>query len=134
MQAKTAAFVALDGEVRGVLAIADALKPGAREAVTKLQDRGITVVMLTGDNLATANAIAEQAGIDRVVAEVLPGDKAAVIDKLRAEGKTVAMVGGGIVLLGLLVLVESKVAQPIIPLKIISERRSCIESVGGTGK
>ena len=95
-QAKTAAFVALDGEVRGVLAIADALKPGAHEAVTKLQDRGITVVMLTGDNLATANAIAEQAGIDRVVAEVLPGDKAATVDKLRAEGKTVAMVGDGV--------------------------------------
>ena len=96
VQAKTAAFVALDGEVRGVLAIADALKPGAREAVTKLQDRGITVVMLTGDNLATANAIAEQAGIDRVFAEVLPGDKAATVDKLRAEGKTVAMVGDGV--------------------------------------
>ena len=96
VQAKTAVFVALDDEVRGVLAIADALKPGAREAVTKLQDRGITVVMLTGDNLATANAIAEQAGIDRVFAEVLPGDKAATVDKLRAEGKTVAMVGDGV--------------------------------------
>jgi Cu+-exporting ATPase len=95
-QAKTAAFVALDGEVRGVLAIADALKPGAREAVEALQGRGIEVVMLTGDNLATANAIAEQAGIGRVVAEVLPGDKAATIDELRAEGKTVAMVGDGI--------------------------------------
>jgi Cu+-exporting ATPase len=95
-QAKTVAFVALDGEVRGVLAIADALKPGAREAVEALQDRGITVVMLTGDNLATANAIAEQAGIDRVIAEVLPGDKAATVDELRAEGKTVAMVGDGV--------------------------------------
>jgi P-type Cu+ transporter len=95
-QAKTAAFVALDGEVKGVLAIADALKPGAREAVAKLQGRGIKVVMLTGDNLATANAIAEQAGIDRVVAEVLPGDKAATVDELRAEGKTVAMVGDGV--------------------------------------
>ena len=95
-QAKTAAFVALDGEVKGVLAIADALKPGAREAVEALQGRGIEVVMLTGDNLATANAIAGQAGIDRVVAEVLPGDKAATVDELRAEGKTVAMVGDGV--------------------------------------
>jgi Cu+-exporting ATPase len=95
-QSKTAAFVALDGEVKGVLAIADALKPGAREAVEVLLGRGISVVMLTGDNLATANAIAEQAGIDRVVAEVLPGDKAATIDELRAEGKTVAMVGDGV--------------------------------------
>jgi Cu+-exporting ATPase len=95
-QSKTAAFVALDGEVKGVLAIADALKPGAREAVEALRGRGIEVIMLTGDNLATANAIAEQAGIDRVVAEVLPGDKAATIDELRAEGKTVAMVGDGV--------------------------------------
>jgi Cu+-exporting ATPase len=95
-QAKTAAFVALGGEVKGVLAIADALKPGAREAVVALRGRGIEVVMLTGDNLATANAIAEQAGIDRVVAEVLPGDKAATVDELRAEGMTVAMVGDGV--------------------------------------
>jgi Cu+-exporting ATPase len=72
------------------------LKPGAREAVEALQGRGISVVMLTGDNLATANAIADQAGIDRVVAEVLPGDKAATVDELRAEGKTVAMVGDGV--------------------------------------
>ena len=95
-QGKTAVFVALDGEVKGVVGIADALKPGAKDAVRKLRDQGIEVVMLTGDNLATAEAIAGDAGIDRVVADVLPGDKAAQIEALRAGGQTVAMVGDGI--------------------------------------
>ncbi len=95
-QAKTTAFVALNGEVKGVIAIADALKPGAHETVKALRGQGIEVVMLTGDNLVTAKAIAQRAGINHVVAEILPVDKAAKIDELRAEGKTVAMIGDGV--------------------------------------
>ena len=95
-QAKSTAFVALNGEVKGVIAIADALKPGAHETVKALRGQGIEVVMLTGDNLVTAKAIAQRAGINHVVAEILPVDKAAKIDELRAEGKTVAMIGDGV--------------------------------------
>ena len=92
----TPVYVAADGEINGVIAVADKLKPESRVAVEEMQAAGIEVVMLTGDNSATAQAIASEAGIDRVVAEVLPADKAEQVKALQAEGKTVAMVGDGI--------------------------------------
>ena len=93
---KTPVFVAADGELKGVIAVADKLKPESRAAVEELKDAGIEVVMLTGDNSATAQTVAAEAGIDSVVAEVLPADKAERVKALQAEGKTVAMVGDGI--------------------------------------
>ena len=95
-QGKTAMVVALDGEVVGVVAVADTLKADSIEAIARLHRLGLEVVMLTGDNHRTARAIASQVGIDRVLAEVLPEDKAIQIRLLQAEGKTVAMVGDGI--------------------------------------
>ena len=95
-QGKTPMFVATDGDVKGIIAVADALRPESKEAVRRLRDQGLEVVMLTGDNRRTAEAIAASAGIDRVFAETLPGDKADVVRSLQAEGKTVAMVGDGI--------------------------------------
>ena len=93
---RTPVYVAADGEVKGVIAVADKLKPESRAAVEELKDAGIEVVMLTGDNSATAQAVAAEAGIDSVVAEVLPADKAERVKAFQAEGKTVAMVGDGI--------------------------------------
>ena len=95
-QGKSVSFVAVDGSVLGVLAIADKVKTGSREAVAALRRLGVEVVMLTGDNRATADAIAAELGIDRVIANVLPGDKAAQVRQLQAEGRMVAMVGDGI--------------------------------------
>ena len=95
-QGKTAMWVVVDGKVTGLLAVADTLKPGAKEAVSALRRLGLEVVMLTGDNRPTAAAIAREAGIDKVVAEVLPQDKAAEVRKLQEEGRVVAMVGDGI--------------------------------------
>jgi Cu+-exporting ATPase len=95
-QGKTAALIAQDGDVIGVVGISDALKPGAKEAVGLLRRQGLEVVMLTGDSRATAEAIAREAGIDRVVANVLPGEKAGRIKAEQREGKTVAMVGDGV--------------------------------------
>jgi Cu+-exporting ATPase len=95
-EGKTTAFVAAEGRLAGLLALADTIKPSAGPAVAKLRGRGLNVVMLTGDNRRTAAAVAAQAGIVDVIPEVLPGDKAAVIRKLQAEGKRVAMVGDGI--------------------------------------
>ena len=95
-QGKTATFVALDGDVKGIVAVADALKPESREAMTALRDQGLEVVMLTGDNRSTAEAIAAELGLGRIVADVLPGDKARQIKAFQEEGKTVAMVGDGI--------------------------------------
>ena len=95
-QGKTAMFVATNGEVRGLIATADTLKPESRSAVAALRDQGLEVVMLTGDNRRTAEAIARQVGIDRVVAEVLPADKAERVREIQAEGRVVAMVGDGI--------------------------------------
>jgi Cu+-exporting ATPase len=93
---KTPIMVAFDGRPAGVIAIADTLKPGSVEAVAALHRMGLEVVMLTGDNQTTARAIARQAGVDRVLADVRPDEKAAQVRKLQAEGKTVAMVGDGI--------------------------------------
>jgi Cu+-exporting ATPase len=95
-EAKTTVWVALDSEVIGLLAIADTVKEGSAEAIETLHALGLQVVMLTGDNQATANAIAQQVGIDRVMADVLPADKAKVIQELQREGLVVAMVGDGI--------------------------------------
>ena len=93
---KTVAFVAVDGRPAGLLGLADTLKPGAREALARLRSAGRRVVMLTGDNAATARALAAEAGIEEVQAEVLPGDKAEAVRRLQAEGRRVAMVGDGI--------------------------------------
>jgi len=95
-QGKTAMFVAVDGRMAGLVAVADTVKPGSREAVEELHRLGIEVAMLTGDNRRTAQAIARELGIDRVLAEVLPEGKAEEVKKLQAEGKVVAMVGDGI--------------------------------------
>ncbi len=94
--AKTAMLVAVDGELVGIVAVADTIKPTSSEAVRTLHRLGIEVVMLTGDNRRTAAAISEQVGIDRVIAEVRPADKAAEVKRLQASGKVVAMVGDGI--------------------------------------
>lgn len=95
-QGKTVMFVGRDAQVAGILALADTLKPGAREAVQALHNMGIETTMITGDNRRTAEAIARQAGIGRVLAEVPPERKAAEVSKLQQEGKVVAMVGDGI--------------------------------------
>ncbi len=95
-QGKTVMFLVVDGEVTGMLAVADTLKPNAREAVARLHDLGLEVVMLTGDRARTAGVIAQQTGIDRVLAEVLPGEKAAEVRRLQEEGHLVGMVGDGI--------------------------------------
>jgi len=95
-QGKTPIFVAVDGYAAGVIAVADTLKPDAKDVVAKLQQLGLEVVMLTGDNARTAAAVALELGVDRVESEVLPQDKVEVVRALQAEGKTVAMVGDGI--------------------------------------
>jgi Cu+-exporting ATPase len=93
---KTPMFVAIDGRAGGVIGVADTLKPHAAEVVRGLRALGLEVVMLTGDNRVTAEAIARQAGIDRVLAEVRPGEKVAEIRRLQEGGRIVAMVGDGI--------------------------------------
>jgi Cu+-exporting ATPase len=95
-QGKTPMFLAADGAALGIIAVADTLKPTSQEGVATLQRMGLEVVMLTGDNAQTAQAIAKQLGVDRVEAEVLPQDKVEVVRRLQAEGKVVAMVGDGI--------------------------------------
>ncbi len=93
---RTAVIVAVGGRVAGLIAIADAPRPTAVAAVAALKSAGVEVVMLTGDNAATAQRIAGLLGVDRVIAEVLPGDKAAKIAELQADGTKVAMVGDGV--------------------------------------
>jgi Cu+-exporting ATPase len=93
---KTAMLVAANGEPSGLIAVADTLKENSADAVKTLQQMGLEVIMITGDNERTAQAIARQAGVYRVLAEVLPGEKATEIKRLQAEGKIVAMVGDGI--------------------------------------
>jgi len=92
----TVVFLALDGQLRAALAVADPVKPTTPEAIAALKAAGLRVVMLTGDNRTTARAVAATLGIDEVEAEVLPQDKAAAVARLRAEGRVVAMAGDGV--------------------------------------
>jgi Cu+-exporting ATPase len=95
-EGKTPMYVAIDGALAAVVAVADPIKDTSRDAIRQFHALGLEVVMLTGDNRRTAEAVAKQAGIDRVIAEVLPDGKVAEIARLQAEGKVVAMVGDGI--------------------------------------
>lgn len=95
-QGKTVVFMAVNGVIAAIFAVADTLKPDARLAIDKIKEMGIEVYMITGDNQRTAQAIARQAGIMHLLAEVLPGDKAREIQKLQQQGLVVAMVGDGI--------------------------------------
>jgi len=95
-EGRTVVHVAQNGRVIGLIAIADAVRPTAKAAVAKLRERGIEVVMLTGDNAGTAKRIAADLGIDSVMADVLPGQKADKVKELQATGKKVGMVGDGV--------------------------------------
>ena len=95
-QGRTAVLAAWDGEVRALLVVADTVKPTSAEAIARLKALGLRPVLLTGDNQATADAVAAAVGIDDVIAEVLPSDKADVIRRLQAEGRVVAMAGDGV--------------------------------------
>ena len=95
-EGKTPMFIAVDGVLRGIIAVADVVKPSSKEAIKILHDMGIKVAMITGDNKKTAEAIGHQVGIDIILAEVLPEDKAREVKKLQGENVKVAMVGDGI--------------------------------------
>lgn len=95
-EGKTAMLMAVDKSMEAVIAVADTVKESSREAIEDLQKMGIQVYMITGDNKRTANAIARQVGITNVLAEVLPENKAEEVEKLKKQGKIVAMVGDGI--------------------------------------
>ncbi len=96
LEGKTPMYIAIDGKLAGIIAVADIVKESSKDAIDTLHDMGIQVAMITGDNKGTAEAIARQVGIDIVLAEVLPGDKANEVKKLQEQGKKVAMVGDGI--------------------------------------
>jgi Cu+-exporting ATPase len=93
---KTPMYVAIDNVLAAIVAVADPIKDTSREAIRRFHQLGLEVVMLTGDNRRTAEAVARQAGIDRVVAEVLPEGKVAEIERLQSDGRAVAMIGDGI--------------------------------------
>ncbi len=95
-QAKTTMWISIDGQASALIGVADTIKEGSAEAIGRLHDLGLTVVMMTGDNEATARSIGAEVGVDRVMAEVLPGDKAGNVANLQAEKYVVAMVGDGI--------------------------------------
>jgi P-type Cu+ transporter len=95
-EGKTPMYVAIDNQIAGIIAVADTVKENSKKAIEQLHKMGIEVAMITGDNKRTAEAIAKQVGIDRVLAEVLPEDKANEVKKIQAEGRKVAMVGDGI--------------------------------------
>ncbi|MCL2201245.1 MAG: heavy metal translocating P-type ATPase [Oscillospiraceae bacterium] len=95
-EGKTPMYVAIDSKLAGIIAVADVVKPSSKAAIERLHSLGAEVAMITGDNKKTADAIARQVGIDRVLSEVLPKDKANEVKKLQAQGKAVAMVGDGI--------------------------------------
>ncbi|MBC7293587.1 MAG: HAD-IC family P-type ATPase, partial [Thermoleophilia bacterium] len=93
---KTPMYIAVDGKAAGLVAVADTLKDSSRGAIARLHEMGLRTVMITGDNRQTAEAIAREVGIDEVLAEVLPEDKAAKVKELQARGDFVAMVGDGV--------------------------------------
>jgi len=95
-QGATVVFVALDGQLAGLISISDPIKATARAAIDALKAEGLRIVMMTGDNETTARAVAGKLGIDEVAAEVLPQDKASVVERLRGEGRVVAMAGDGV--------------------------------------
>ena len=95
-KANSLVYVAADGVLLGVIEIADTVKPDSAQAIRRLHEMGLRTVMLTGDNAATANAIASELGIDEVRAELLPADKAEIVKELQSGGRKVAMVGDGI--------------------------------------
>lgn len=95
-QARTPVFIAVDGELAGLLGVADPVREGSVQAIETLKGQGLDVAMVTGDAKATAEAVAREAGIGRVLAEVLPEGKAQAVDELQAGGKRVAFVGDGI--------------------------------------
>ena len=95
-EGKTVMIIAFDGKFEGVIAVADTVKDNSKEAVAELDRLGLDVWMITGDNEGTSSAIANQVGIEHVLAEVLPGDKAEEIAKLKEQGRITAMVGDGI--------------------------------------
>ncbi len=95
-EGKTAVFVAVDGEFRGMIAVEDPIKESSKKAIEKLQKMGNEVVMITGDNEKTASAIAKRIGLKKYVSEVMPDEKAAKVKEFQKEGKVVAMVGDGI--------------------------------------
>ncbi len=93
---RTAVIGGWDGEPRAVFVVADTVKPSSAEAVARLRELGLRPVLLTGDNETTARAVAAEVGIDEVIAEVLPSEKADVVRRLQSEGRVVAMVGDGV--------------------------------------
>jgi len=93
---RTPIFIAIDGKAAGILAVADTIRPSARETIQRFHEAGIEAVMMSGDNRRTAEAVASELGIERVFAEVLPGQKASYVAQLQREGKRVAMVGDGV--------------------------------------
>jgi len=95
-EGRTVMYVAVDGALAGLLAVADPIKPSSRDAIARLRAMGLEVVMLTGDTRRTAEAVARSAGVDRVVAEVLPEGKVAEVKRLQQAGRVVAMVGDGV--------------------------------------
>ena len=96
LKGQTAVFVAIDDRPAGIIAVADAIKASTPEAVTALKSAGLRILMLTGDNERTARAVAQELGIDEVIADVLPQDKAGVVQRLQREGRRVAMAGDGV--------------------------------------
>src|SRR5262249_46402676 len=95
-QGKTSMYAAIDGQFAGLIAVADQVKPESKSAIKAMQGMGLEVVMITGDNRRTADAVAKEVGITRVLAEVLPQGKASEIKRLQKENKLVGMVGDGI--------------------------------------
>jgi Cu+-exporting ATPase len=93
---QTAIAAAWDGEPKAIFVVADTVKPTSAAAIARLKALGLRTVLLTGDNAATARAVADEVGIDEVIAEVLPSEKAAVVERLQAEGRAVAMAGDGV--------------------------------------
>jgi Cu+-exporting ATPase len=93
---QTVMFVSIDGAAAGLIGVADAIKPSARKTIDDLHRQGVEIVMMTGDNRATADSVAKELGIDQVFAEVMPDQKAAKVKELQSLGKTVAMAGDGV--------------------------------------